>query len=524
MQDSEENLKKEKRNYAKEQLIKLGFLSKDNIEGYSKGEILSLIDYLIEIKEREEELIPKEKKQEKKRVNHFLYSDILNNIANHNIEILKDSILNKSKVHSSIFAKKEYELFKKIVKFKYIKEIEILRTIVRINRNHHNFRAKKYRFPTFTYKEKFSQINDCILDYIVYLANLVYDKKIQKIYTQEDTIDERILKIYLSFFLIKLHIEGMVQVIIYDILHEDFPKEIRDMRYKKVYEFLQKYYVQINNERKPIISKESKNIFIDFYRFLFYHKEILDFEEEIKIRKEVDDTHFFNYTKPIDKYTQLKYAIEKNLKSSNFFYKHKYYVSNFIEFPELFKFMDQNGLIEIEKLKKFVKENTTKTKEFKIIYEKEKVKNNYDRIKEAVLEIINKYPLIDESNLQVLKASIVAIENSEIEIKPFRKKLKACILDPKTRYSEIVIKYLRIFITKGNFHEKGIPEEFERCTSLEELVLNIMIEISKNKSDEYIRKKCIEFIDSFYETIMELYNEIPVYKFFTENLYNKMKY
>ncbi|WP_158412805.1 hypothetical protein LDK13_02945 [Fusobacterium animalis] len=32
MQDSEENLKKEKRNYAKEQLIKLGFLSKDNIE------------------------------------------------------------------------------------------------------------------------------------------------------------------------------------------------------------------------------------------------------------------------------------------------------------------------------------------------------------------------------------------------------------------------------------------------------------------------------------------------------------
>ena len=64
MQDSEENLKKEKRNYAEEQLIKLGFLSKDNIEGYSKVEILSLIDYLIEIKEREEELIPKEKKQE----------------------------------------------------------------------------------------------------------------------------------------------------------------------------------------------------------------------------------------------------------------------------------------------------------------------------------------------------------------------------------------------------------------------------------------------------------------------------
>ena len=516
MQDSEENLKKEKRNYAEEQLIKLGFLSKDNIEGYSKVEILSLIDYLIEIKEREEELIPKEKKQEKKRQNHFLYNDLLNNIGNHSIERLKDCILKKARVYSNIYTEKEYKKFEKKVEFEYKKEIGILRNIIRINRNLPDYKNKKNIFFTYTYKEKFSQIKEWISAYLIYLYDLVYYKTY--------IVDEHLLEIYRCLLYVKLHIDGIVQVIIYDILHEDFPKEIRDMRYKKVYEFLQKYYVQISNEQKPIISKEPKNIFIDFYRFLFYHKEILDFEEEIKIRKEVDDTHFFNYTKPIDKYTQLKYAIEKNLKSSNFFYKHKHYVSNFIEFPELFKFMDQNGLIEIEKLKKFVKENTTKTKEFKIIYEKEKVKNNYDRIKEAVLDIINKYPLIDESNLQVLKASIVAIENSEIEIKPFRKKLKACILDPKTRYSNIVIKYLRTFITKGNFHEKGIPEEFERSTSLEELVLNIFIEISKNKSDEYIRKKFIEFIDSFYETIMELYNEIPVYKFFTENLYNKMKY
>ena len=72
MQNSEKNLKKEKEKYAKEQLIKLGFLSKDNAEEYSKDEILLLVDYLIEIKGGEKELIPKEKKQEKKRENHFL--------------------------------------------------------------------------------------------------------------------------------------------------------------------------------------------------------------------------------------------------------------------------------------------------------------------------------------------------------------------------------------------------------------------------------------------------------------------
>ncbi len=96
MQDSEENLKKLKRNYVKEQLIKLGFLSKDNTEGYSEDEILLLVDYLIEIKAGEKELIPKEKKQEKKRVNHFLYSDLLN--GNYNIEELKKDILNKIKI------------------------------------------------------------------------------------------------------------------------------------------------------------------------------------------------------------------------------------------------------------------------------------------------------------------------------------------------------------------------------------------------------------------------------------------
>ena len=96
MQNSKNNLKKEKEKYAKEQLIKLGFLSKDNAEGYSKDEILLLVDYLIEIKGGEKELIPKEKKQEKKRENHFLYNDLLN--GNYNIEELKKDILNKIKI------------------------------------------------------------------------------------------------------------------------------------------------------------------------------------------------------------------------------------------------------------------------------------------------------------------------------------------------------------------------------------------------------------------------------------------
>ena len=96
MQNSEKNLKKEKEKYAKEQLIKLGFLSKDNAEEYSKDEILLLVDYLIEIKGGEKELIPKEKKQEKKRENHFLYNDLLN--GNYNIEELKKDILNKIKI------------------------------------------------------------------------------------------------------------------------------------------------------------------------------------------------------------------------------------------------------------------------------------------------------------------------------------------------------------------------------------------------------------------------------------------
>ena len=68
---------------------------------------------------REEELIPKEKKQEKKRQNHFLYNDLLNNIGNHSIERLKDCILKKARVYSNIYTEKEYKKFEKKVEFEY---------------------------------------------------------------------------------------------------------------------------------------------------------------------------------------------------------------------------------------------------------------------------------------------------------------------------------------------------------------------------------------------------------------------
>ena len=98
-----------------------------------------------------------------------------------------------------------------------------------------------------------------------------------------------------------------------------------------------------------------------------------------------------------------------------------------------------------------------------------------------------------------------------------------CVLDPELRYSKIVIKYLRKLITKGIYYEKGIPEEFIRATLLQNIILNISIEISNIRSEEIKREFFGEFFYKFYQTMDDIYKNIPIYNFFTENLYDKMK-
>lgn len=511
MQNSKNNLKKEKEKYAKEQLIKLGFLSKDNAEGYSKDEILLLVDYLIEIKGGEKELIPKEKKQEKKRENHFLYNDLLN--GNYNIEELKKDILNKIKIKQ----KKKPNLKNFFQEDK--KRLEIFRNIIRFNRSYPKVPEGKFQNSIYTYIKKYYQINDYARNSSSKLGKLIYKLKFDYTKITDKEIRKKILKEYCNFFYTRLHLEGMSQVIIYDILYESFNKEIRDIRYTKMYNFLNNYYISIKNLSKISILKRSKNIFLDFFLFLLYCEEINDWKESMRIDEEISMVSYFDKIKIIGKDIQFKYGIEKLISNPPKF-KERTFISNFDEFPKLFDLMDQNGLIEIEKLKIFKEKKITKTEENEIIYEKKKIKNNYDKIKEVMLEFIKGYPSINEKNLQVLKASINAVENYKTKIKPFRKKLMTCVLDSEIRNSKIIKKYLRTLITKGIYHEKGISEEFERTNSLEKIILNIFIELVKNKSDKYF----LDFIKSFYQTMDDIYKDIPVYNFFTENLYNKMEY
>lgn len=524
MQNSENNLKKEKRKYVKNQLIKLGFLTDDNIEGYSEDRILLLVDYLIEIKEKEKKLLSKEKEQYKKRENHFLYSDLLNNIANNDTEKLKDNILKKTKLKCS---EKEYNYFKNFIKNNYPKKLEILRSIIRINRNYSKVPQEKFQNILNNYERKLCQIADYINDSSNELSrpiNIINFNYVNKV--DEEKISSKILHGYYDFLNVKFHFDAMIQVIIYDVLHESFNKETRDTRYNKIYNFLDSYYNSIKECLKDFKTKASKNIFFDFFIFLLYYEEVSNWKENIKIEEEINEISYFNKINPIDKYTQLEYAIEKSMNNSGhntLNYTGYIFISNFEEFPELFDLMNENGLIEFEKLKKFKKEDISKTKENEIIYGKKKIKNNYDRIKEALLDFIKKYPIINEKNLQVLKASINAIENYESLIKPFRKKLMTCVLDPELRYSKTVIKYLRKLITKGIYYEKGIPEEFIRATLLQKIILNISIEISNIRSEEIKREFFGEFFYKFYQTMDDIYKNIPIYNFFTENLYDKMK-
>ena len=524
MQNSEKNLEKEKKKYVKEQLIKLGFLSEDGINDYSENEISSLIYYLIEIKDGEKELIKKKKKREKKRNNHFFYSDLLNKIGDSDIEFLKDNLLRKSNINCR---SQEYKYFKKYIQNKYVEKLEILRSIIRINRSYSKIPQNKFKEKRSMYKKKSIQIVDYINESSNDLTRPIEILKFGYIKLMVETISPKILDAYYNFLNIKLHLDSMTQVIIYDLLNEKFKKEVRDIIYTEIFGFLEDYYIYLKKYFQKKSIRNSDNIFFDFFIFLTYHDEIENLKEKLKIKEEICKINYFDQIKPLDKYTQFEYAIEKsinNLKQISSNYSNRIFISNFEEFPELFDLMDENGLIEVEKLKSFKKKDLSKTKENEIIYEKKKIKNNYDRIKEALLDFIKKYPIINEKNLQILKASINAIENYETVIMPFRKKLMTCVLDPKLRYSKIIVRYLRTLITKGIYYEKLIPEEFERTLTLEKKILDVFIEIFKNSSENDIRKIWGDFSYKFYQTIERIYDRTPVYNFFTENLYNKMEH
>ena len=242
MQNSEKNLEKEKKKYVKEQLIKLGFLSEDGINDYSENEISSLIYYLIEIKDGEKELIQKEKKREKKRNNHFFYSDLLNKIGDSDIEFLKDNLLRKSNINCR---SQEYKYFKKYIQNKYVEKLEILRSIIRINRSYSKIPQNKFKEKRSMYKKKSIQIVDYINESSNDLTRPIEILKFGYIKLMVETISPKILDAYYNFLNIKLHLDSMTQVIIYDLLNEKFKKEVRDIIYTEIFGFLEDYYIYL---------------------------------------------------------------------------------------------------------------------------------------------------------------------------------------------------------------------------------------------------------------------------------------
>lgn len=297
--------------------------------------------------------------------------------------------------------------------------------------------------------------------------------------------------------------------------------------------FLENYYSNLKNKttwnKNYLYYTKERDIFFDFYVFLLYFDYFSKQEEMMRIEKEIETLNFFDEFTPIDKHLNLLSNLEKkfnNIENKNI----HCFIYNFYDFPELLEIIDSRGLFEMNKLKEVYKKlkeeykikDTTKSLECEVIYLNKKEKNNYERLKNALLDFLEKRPLLDKENLQVLRYAIKAIESLKIEIKPFRKKLKACILDPKIRHSQQVYKYLRPLITKGIFHEKGISKEFNRLKELERLILNICIEIYKNSSKPRTREEFNDFFYEFFKKMCNIYGNTSIFLFYRENFYNHL--
>ena len=182
------------------------------------------------------------------------------------------------------------------------------------------------------YKKKSIQIVDYINESSNDLTRPIEILKFGYIKLMVETISPKILDAYYNFLNIKLHLDSMTQVIIYDLLNEKFKKEVRDIIYTEIFGFLEDYYIYLKKYFQKKSIRNSDNIFFDFFIFLTYHDEIENLKEKLKIKEEICKINYFDQIKPLDKYTQFEYAIEKsinNLKQISSNYSNRIFISNF---------------------------------------------------------------------------------------------------------------------------------------------------------------------------------------------------
>ncbi len=297
------------RKYLLEKLIDCKFLKYDEtlkiskektieeylfLEYYSEKEIKEFLDFIISLKKDDNKKLIEYKEKikiaEPKQKNHFFYDELLEGGLDKDLDVflteLENKILEKNKS------------FIRMQKIKYaLSEIEIIR--------------KKIRSESIV-KEEFK--------------GLLKEKSyLEKINDLEKMLKEILNKYKNSFnqeiIFREIYWDMFVQVMTYDIFHNSISKDKRDLYFTECVKFFEELEEKIDRKIKgnDLKKEERKNIFEDFYNFIFLREGLLEEREILEVAEKLERRCDIKY-RPLSLRIQFYEMVSEYLKyADNYF-------------------------------------------------------------------------------------------------------------------------------------------------------------------------------------------------------------
>ena len=532
----------ENRRYLKNLLIECGFFRIEKVEltekekmnhadykilQYSKEDINRLLDFIIFLKNDEgnkiiiNQVSNEKKEKELKRVNHYFYDNLLYPTPDTDIEkfmivllseISKTEYVDEGLVYKFLKSKFFYENFVNICSVDIKKKVRTF--FILTPKIIEKFKGKYDFIDIETKKRKIMQTLP------VYMTapyrNTYLDGSYILHFNNKKDLPIQLEEMFFRYYLSTTQLEFMQQMVVYDLFSENFSKLERKENYQKIYDFLIYKKQEIHKDIEEFFLNKkyinSKNIFIDFFCFLYIRHKIYFTQNGYDIGLTLRDSEKSKYIPPVDELLNFQYFLQKNgsLDSGR-----GYFLGKNVNIHRIKEILHNKKLplLENSEIKKVLEGYQNNNKTLLEVYSQEKQKNNFKNIEENIDKILSRFNPPLDCSLQTRKGIIKFIEEDNIKLNLGSSKVTLKSLFTSDKYqeyweTETVKLNLRLRISRENFREKGKLDSFEYDMRIETLINKILFDIfsvtDSLKQNELIRKFLLEY-QSFYIKLMKSY-------------------
>lgn len=532
----------ESRRYLKNLLIECSFFKTEKVEltekeklnhadykilQYSKEDINRLLDFIIFFKNNENnkiitnQVFNEKKEKDLKRVNHYFYDNLLYPSPDTNIEkfmiVLLDKIsrteyIDESLIYKFLMAK----FFNEHILNEYSKDIKKkVRTFFLIHPKEEARFRKKYEFIDVKAKEK-KVMRTLPLLLIPPYKDTFLDTSYILHFNDKKNLPPQIEQMFFRYYLFFTQIEFMEQMVVYDLFNENFSEFEREKHYKEIYSFLENKKDEIQKSIEKFYLnknyKESENIFIDFFCFLYIRHKLYFVRNGFEIGLKLREADKQKYIPPIDEFLNFQYFLQKN---KNLNSKKGFFLGKNIDNPKIKEILKKKGysLLKNSDIDEVLKDYQSTNKTLLKVYSQEKQKNTFKNIEENIDKILKEFNFPLDSSLQTRKGIIKFIEEdkTKLNLGSNRITLKALFTSDKYKNywnTETVRLNLRLRISRENFREKGKLDSFQYDMKIEYLINEIaLIIFSFNdiiEQEKLLRNFLVEY-EAYYMKLMKNY-------------------